>query len=569
MSYGDYESGFLFLEECNLSLLTAKSSRETSDELSWPSCLFGHWLPLHLSHEKKDEKPSLVSHCQDSCPHCHLTIECRSSDALTGQQEYSFVIPEPTSRFDGTVADLKPSEIHCTCDVKLRQRTDGALLLGLVLSCQDIEHIVIRSIEVLLKAPESIPTEMDQSKRHRQKASILITIDVPEIQLQRAQPKSPAGKSRRRESHHASPRKRFITKSSKPLPANTQLLLSILRSDWAFLNNIRKNPQQVFSNRAGNASPRRYLPFFPSKLALDEVYQRIGSASSACFLDHHDHLNSFPVICESFDTTCADLPKDVWQYHIGGFLTAKSLDSLRCSSKYFRRILQEVVPGLRLRLYSHQVKSLFWMRLRETKKITEDELSRTGPMLMDDIHNAATGGATVLLRKRMIGSSTLPNQYDQRISQWNGEEVILQHDDHLSRNVARGGLLCDDPGLGKTITVLSLILQTFGLSTSPGRDNTITSETYEEQIFTEYWKEQFIPQFRCQALNKLFSTFIRNNHDSVLFMFPVNAAEDAIPDYFEVISNPLCFQDIRKRINNFQYDHSFSAFVTDVIQCFR
>ena len=186
-----------------------------------------------------------------------------------------------------------------------------------------------------------------------------------------------------------------------------------------------------------------------------------------------------------------------------------------------------------------------------------------------DIHSAATGGATVMLRSRDGKSSV-------RISQYTGEEVHVRMDHPLPRNVARGGLLCDDPGLGKTITVLSLVLQTLGLSTERmNKDNEEQGkreevESYEEQIFREYWREQSIPTFRAQALNKLLSAFIRENyHDTLPFMYPVDPERDGVPNYFEVIAEPICLQTIRKQIGRHHYDPEFASFERDVLLCFR
>jgi hypothetical protein len=552
-----HESGFLFLEDCEVSLrgsrqtLKAKENDSDAPSSSNPT---GRWIPCHLPNKARVEEEELPQnqHSQACCPHCRLTLQWHQSENLSSTEpECSVLAAEPTPRFDGTTMDLKPDENICTCDERLRQRSDGALLLGLALTCQAMGHIEIRSVEVFLRNDRSkrrganTPSSgVSAGENEYQRAVLLITVSIPEIGNRLQQQGSPSGKSSRRKTQSAPKRRRFISNSSKPLPPATQLLLSILRSDWNFFDQVRKHPELLSRARVDESSSHsRSLGLFPSKLSLDEVYQRIEGAS-ASFLD-------------------------------------RSLDALRCTSKHFHRILQEVVPGLRLRLYAHQVKSLSWMRLRETRPVTENELSHceTGETVgVDDIHSAASGGATVLVRPRSsISVSQRP--FVHRISQYNGEEVILRSDDPLSRSIARGGLLCDDPGLGKTITVLSLILQTLGLSTEtkvqvedgkgavPIQEK--GSKTYEERIFTEYWREQSIPQFRAQALNKLLSTFIRSNSATNIFMFPVDPEEDEAPDYFDVISNPICFQDVRKRINEFHYDDAFSSFESDVIQCFR
>jgi len=186
--------------------------------------------------------------------------------------------------------------------------------------------------------------------------------------------------------------------------------------------------------------------------------------------------------------------------------------------------------------------------------------------LESDIHSAATGGSTVLLQSR-DGKQTV------RISQQTGEEVVIRTDDPLSRTMARGGLLCDDPGLGKTVTVLSLILQTFGLSTQRLHEEQEQKEddvALDERIFREYWREQSIPAFRAQALNRLLSTFIRvNRPDVALFMYPVDPVRDGVPNYLEVIAKPMCLQVVRKQIERHHYDPEFVSFEEDVLLCFR
>ena len=92
-----------------------------------------------------------------------------------------------------------------------------------------------------------------------------------------------------------------------------------------------------------------------------------------------------------------------------------------------------------------------------------------------DAHRAATGGATVVLRpRRWQQRDGIRDELDAdvasdgssapvRISQYNHSEVMETRkfcnssgvvdsdsvgDNPLARKVARGGLLCDDPGLG-------------------------------------------------------------------------------------------------------------------------
>ena len=554
------ESGFLFLPDCEISFWPR---HQTSSQF------YDSWVPITVpsSHPRKLEGTKVFSSTNDvdTCPHCCLAITCQDDSG-------SFSLVEPSPRFDGMMDHVKPSPELCKCQERLRQRTDGALMLGLVLTCQEMGHVQILSIEVMLKhqptsalesseeTSPSVSMGRDNLSRSRQnsRAALAVTIRIPEVQSSWS----------RETSQVRSLKRRFISNSPKPLPPATQLLLSILRTDWSYLENIRRYPYTI------NQSPpekvrQESLSLFPSAISLDEVYKRIGGAADS-LLGYYGTTEDSVALARTDTMTCYNLPNDVWQFNIAVFLRAKSLDALRCSSKRFHRILQDVVPGLNLRLYAHQVKSLSWMRQREARCITENDMASLPIGNVElDMHSAATGGATVLLRSR-DGSSIV------RISQYTGEEEYVRMDHPLPRNVARGGLLCDDPGLGKTITVLSLVLQTFGLSTErmnkdkAERTKQEEAQSYDERIFHEYWRENSIPTFRSQALNKLLSTFIRENYlDTLPFVYPVDPERDGVPNYFEVIAEPICLQLIRKQIGRHHYDPEFASFERDVLLCFR
>ena len=81
--------------------------------------------------------------------------------------------------------------------------------------------------------------------------------------------------------------------------------------------------------------------------------------------------------------------------------------------------------------------------------------------------------------------------------------------------------------------------------------------------------EQSISEYRCQAMRKLLLSFIRKHPTTNIFVFPVNPESDGVPDYLEVIREPICFRDIQKNIERLKYDLSFESFQSDVVKCFR
>jgi len=98
--------------------------------------------------------------------------------------------------------------------------------------------------------------------------------------------------------------------------------------------------------------------------------------------------------------------------------------------------------------------------MRECQHVSENDILSNPELLQlqrtgGDLHRAVTGGATVALATRSATASS----NIVWLSQESGHEISRADILSFSRNIAQGGLLCNDPGLGKTITVLSLILQ--------------------------------------------------------------------------------------------------------------
>eukprot|EP00957_Ditylum_brightwellii_P054677 4142743-Ditylum_brightwellii.AAC.1 len=117
----------------------------------------------------------------------------------------------------------------------------------------------------------------------------------------------------------------------------------------------------------------------------------------------------------------------------------------------------------------HQISSLEWMRKRESRTWTEADSmvgdDSDGNFVCGDLHKAATGGASVYLapREKECRDQGYNNSgyrletrtgrpYDFSASGWVSSDHNPTNRMTQMRKIARGGLLCDDPGLGKTIT---------------------------------------------------------------------------------------------------------------------
>lgn len=312
--------------------------------------------------------------------------------------------------------------------------------------------------------------------------------------------------------------------------------------------------------------------------ATPQLYLRLQGASRHELSITHE-LQSPAKRYKETNCPLTNLPKDVMLSFVAPYLRARSLDALRCSCSYMHCSLRSIVPGLKLRLYRHQIKSLDWMRRRETRQLLEKHVLNShcidGNTVDGDLHRAVSGGASTCLSFRPESVKKYSNiRIDPQYGSADKVKHILRSG--VSRKVARGGLLCDDPGLGKTITVLSLILQTFGLTATKlfraktGQDDAkLSSSCHLDEVFNAYWKEQVVPCFRIQNLNKLLNTLVRENkRDSMFFLKPVDPAGDGCPDYLDVIERPISFADISRWNQQDMYKEDFDRFCSDVELCF-
>ena len=149
-------------------------------------------------------------------------------------------------------------------------------------------------------------------------------------------------------------------------------------------------------------------------------------------------------------------------------LDAKSAGRLQCVSKGFRAVMDQTSPGLKLTLHPHQRAALAWMRMRERRDSLGVVLEPGWVELFasndDDDENGNREEFPFYMQTSTgILSRTPPNYFSDSC----------------------GGALCDEPGLGKTVTVCALILATRGSYAPPPKGLTIKFEHPEKENMEE------------------------------------------------------------------------------------
>jgi SNF2-related domain len=368
------------------------------------------------------------------------------------------------------------------------------------------------------------------------------------------------------------------SKSSPVAPLNSawRLLLTLVRSDWDQLERL----QEQWMRSMETGATKKEVPFFPSILTLGDIYNRIQGSTS--------HTNRVLLPASDEPSLLTSLPMDILQERLAPFLNAREVAAVRSTSMHFYWSLRSVVPGLKLRLYTHQVNSLFWMRQREASLIkTEADCFGT----KEDIHRDVTGGASVRLASN---PATGPSKLCVLLDPWTGLEIFRDEAwsefKKLPRRVACGGLLCDDPGLGKTITVLALILQTYQPRSGPPKrrvplhnyiddddedsywdaDSCLsmesTREIRDDKLFYTYWEEQVEVDFRRPALLKLVNDFCKKLSNSGRFPLP-RIQKDVAADVFG--SDFAAFQSSVEYVSFILFHQVLFQMFSDVFSFFR
>lgn len=428
-----------------------------------------------------------------------------------------------------------------------KARSDASLLLGTILSCRRTDYLRIGTFQILIDTLYKDTLEEKKQDNEKQEfmnanASLVVTVSLHHLEkisklYHEKSAKVPSFQ------HYDE----YLSMRSGGLEACGQLMFSLIRSDchWlekAMIRLVALKQGHIFRPVHSNKETKQ-KHVFPPQMTLEDLYKRIRGASVNMVSDYST------LVLDSTESKklagSLTLPDDVLQNNIAPYLRAKSLNSLRQTCRYLHHILKSSVPGLKLKLFQHQVRSLEWMRKRENHQYTEDNIMMCKPndiatdeVLCGDQYRSVTAGTIVSLVPR-YGQATGSFWH---INSWTGVASLDYKQDRVRnvakcRNVARGGILSDDPGLGKTITVCSLILQTFGQMT--GNDN-LEEKITDDMIIDAYWTEVLVGYTRREQLIEL-TLKLRKVDLEGNFYYPVESlsSQEKWEDYKSLVEQPI------------------------------
>mmetsp|Transcript_18897 Transcript_18897/g.28050 ORF Transcript_18897/g.28050 Transcript_18897/m.28050 type:complete len:1578 (-) Transcript_18897:181-4914(-) len=502
------------------------------------------------------------------CTKCHVQLHyCNGNNNTIALQ---------CEAFSGNTSDMICNECSSNDDKsttkqkqkRQRQRSDASLIFGAIHACEQDDSSSLQSTVHIRQLISNYHNNNQQQQAPHHQAIIVISIPRTNERASKKRPRSTVPANQQNQQ----------TKNS----AAFQFIMAMVQSDWSKLDqfwnsrgsfgdwssSFHSNPNDHDSNDDSNKKKSTNTTLFPSKLSLEELYCRIGSTSTSS--NHTTPTSNKGEATQH--VLLQDLPAEL-HHNIATYLRAKSLYALRCTHPILYHSLLGTVPGLQsLRLYRHQRTSLHWMHHRE-QQAANIAAAASSPRSCA-VHNSATAECWKILSNR---HGTKRYWYDAlRGYICSMDNDNINSENNYSVSIPRGGLLCDDPGLGKTITVLSLILQTWGkCHDNDNNDNDpntaiATTKNMDEAIFTAYWKET--PAFsRRQELMKL-TNQLRRADRAQFFERAVDPTTHDCPDYHTIIQEPMCMSEIAQRVaedDAAYYGSDFRAFGRDVELCYR
>ena len=219
------------------------------------------------------------------------------------------------------------------------------------------------------------------------------------------------------------------------------------------------------------------------KVASDEGEMLDPFSLTACFKTLPSKFQLIDIRNDTFVMEPAD--KELARHQLGinclptstlagiiACLDAQDLAALGQTCKYFKSAVKEAVPYLKLALFPHQRIAVQWMLKRETgdpARLIQHPHWRELPLQEQNLYlDTVNGGMEV---------ESCPRVPD-----------------------FRGGLFCDEPGLGKTITGIALVLKTLGTMAVPPAGAQVTEVTTYEGRQGAYYTVKNTSRKRARSL---------------------------------------------------------------------
>ncbi|KAA8492536.1 F-box protein [Porphyridium purpureum] len=210
---------------------------------------------------------------------------------------------------------------------------------------------------------------------------------------------------------------------------------------------------------------------------LEALLDSVSAHNQVAELRQHRVRNEAPGTaqngCKERRMVLEDLPEDVL-LRTASFLGSSDLRELRSVSRSLRETLETSVPFLNLLLYPHQRRSLSWMLEREKPHRSRGNLSGREDLTFVDLTRAPPAAGEMSSSAQSTHGCGCPSAW---FSFLRGMVVFGHGRPRSDTPDFRGGLLCDEPGLGKTVCAISLICKTIGVLPRPAGNEVIIQDT--------------------------------------------------------------------------------------------
>lgn len=236
----------------------------------------------------------------------------------------------------------------------------------------------------------------------------------------------------------------LCAQSLQNVPKKTSfgVLMRYMSDDWA-ANASSLSPGDIYTKYC--------LELKPIKMSIHDIYEYLPIPKYEPL--PVDNLFMSSKVNKSRYSILKKIPDEVLS-KVFLHLDAYSLFKSSCSCRLFHNLALAIIPGLSLALFPHQFTSVWWIRGNEARRTMS-------------LTNEATSVAVNSNQPMHPSWRSLRSQSGKILA------VNLLTGQMLMDNLpylgdVRGGLLCDEPGLGKTVTILAAILCSYGTVSGSG-----------------------------------------------------------------------------------------------------